>query len=235
MRRVLVIDDEPQVGKVLREILETEGFRVAVVGDGDQAMAEIARQRPNLIILDWELPGKNGLDVCRDIRRSPGLHDLPILMLTSRTEESDRVLGLEMGADDFVSKPFGPKELVARVRALLRRIAERVTSEGTLQAGSLVLNPANYQVTRDGVLINLSLLEFRLLYFLASNRERAFSREQLLDNIWGQERYVTPRSVDVYIQRLREKVEVDAENPVLLRTVRGVGYLFTLDAQSASA
>jgi DNA-binding response OmpR family regulator len=229
MRDVLIVEDHPQVCKILREILEAEGFRVSMIGDGSLVLPEIRRKRPDLVILDWGLPGMNGLDVCREIRRTQGLQDLPVLMLTSRNEEDDRVLGLEMGADDFVGKPFSHKELVARVRSLLRRVDERAPQTASLQAGPLTLNPANYQVLRDGSPLNLSLLEFRLLYFLASNKNLAFTREQLLDNIWGSERFVTPRSVDVYVQRLREKIESNPDSPLLLRTIRGVGYLFTPD------
>ena len=224
-----MVDDEPQVCGLLVNILESEGFHVAVIGDGSLALPEIRRKRPDLVVLDWELPGKSGLDVCREIRHSQGLHDLPILMLTSRSDETDRVLGLEMGADDFVIKPFGSKELVARVRSLLRRVSERAPQRTPLEAGPLTLNPVNYQVTRNGAPVNLSLLEFRLLYFLVSHKNAAFTREQLLDNIWGSERFVTPRSVDVYVQRLREKIESNPDKPALLRTVRGVGYLFSLD------
>jgi two-component system phosphate regulon response regulator PhoB len=172
------------------------------------------------------LPGLSGLEICKEIRRDQALGRLPILMLTARGEEADRVVGLELGADDYVTKPFSPRELVARVKALLRRAEPSGHTDKPIGAGGLVIDPASYRVTREGEPVVLSTLEFRLLYFLASRPNKVFSRDHLLDAVWGTERFVTPRSVDVYIRRLREKVEVDPESPVYLKTVRGAGYLF---------
>src|SRR5206468_2723910 len=165
-------------------------------------------------------------EICREIRRDDSLNRLPILMLTARGEEADRVVGLEMGADDYVTKPFSPRELLARVKALLRRAEPPADAPRTIEIGKLAIDPASYRVSHSGKPVPLSTLEFRLLYYLASRPSRVFTRDQLLDAVWGTDRFVTPRSVDVYVRRLREKIESDPENPVHLKTVRGAGYLF---------
>ncbi|HMD30258.1 MAG TPA: winged helix-turn-helix domain-containing protein, partial [Candidatus Acidoferrales bacterium] len=180
----------------------------------------------DLVILDLMLPKLPGLEVCREIRRDQALNRLPILMLTARGEEADRVVGLEMGADDYVTKPFSPRELVARVKALLRRTEPTSDAEKALEIRGLHIDPASYRVARGGKPVALSTLEFRLLYYLARRPDRVFSRDQLLDAVWGTDRFVTPRSVDVYVRRLREKIEVDPEKPLYLKTVRGAGYIF---------
>jgi two-component system phosphate regulon response regulator PhoB len=172
------------------------------------------------------LPRMPGLEVCKEIRRDSTLNRLPILMLTARGEEADRVVGLEMGADDYVTKPFSPRELVARVKALLRRAEPAGDIERAIEVGRLSIDPSSYRVTRAGKTLTLSTLEFRLIYYLAARPNRVFTRDQLLDAVWGTDRFVTPRSVDVYIRRLREKIEMDPENPIHLKTVRGAGYLF---------
>ena len=225
MKRVLIVEDNRKVADLVRLSLENAGFQVTAVGDGVSAMAQVRRSAPDLVVLDIELPKLNGMEVCRQIRGEKSLQRLPILMLTGRGDEMDRVLGLELGADDYVTKPFSPRELVARIKAVLRR-AEPDIEEKPVQVRNLQMDPASYRVTRNGNQIVLSTLEFRLLYYLASHANRVFSRDQLLDAVWGAERFVTPRSVDVYIQRLREKVEEDPENPVFLKTQRGAGYLF---------
>jgi len=178
------------------------------------------------VLLDLMLPKLPGLEVCREIRRDQTLNRLPILMLTARGEEADRVVGLEMGADDYVTKPFSPRELVARIKALLRRTEPAGDAEKAVECRGLHVDPASYRVMRAGKPIALSTLEFRLLYFLARRPDRVFTRDQLLDAVWGTDRFVTPRSVDVYIRRLREKVEADPEKPEYLKTVRGAGYIF---------
>jgi two-component system phosphate regulon response regulator PhoB len=179
-----------------------------------------------LLLLDLMLPKLSGLDICREIRKDESLNRLPILMLTARGDEADRVVGLEMGADDYVTKPFSPRELIARVKALLRRAEPAVDAPRTIEIGKLSIDPASYRVNYSGKTIPLSTLEFRLLYYLASRPNRVFTRDQLLDAVWGTDRFVTPRSVDVYVRRLREKIEPDPENPLHLKTVRGAGYLF---------
>jgi phosphate regulon transcriptional regulator PhoB len=228
MKRILIIEDDRDIVELVRYNLEQEGFSVAAVGDGSSGLAQIRKSAPDLLLLDLMLPKLSGLEICKAVRREPALNRLPILMLTARGEESDRVVGLELGADDYVTKPFSPRELVARIKALLRRTndASGGETEKTIEAGQLVIDPGGYRVTRAGKPLPLSTLEFRLLYFLASHPGRVYTRDQLLDSVWGTERFVTPRSVDACMRRLREKVETDPENPRHLKTMRGAGYLF---------
>jgi phosphate regulon transcriptional regulator PhoB len=221
--RVLIVDDEPKIIEVVKLYLEREGFQVASATNGKQAIERAASYKPELIILDLNLPDIDGLEVCRTIRKQS---NVPIIMLTGRGEEVDRIVGLELGADDYVTKPFSPRELTARVKALLRRAEPPGDAPRILAVGNLEIDPAAYRVSLSGKPVTLSTLEFRLLYFLASRPNRVFSRDQLLDAVWGTERFVTPRSVDVYVRRLREKVEPDPEHPLHLKTVRGAGYMF---------
>jgi len=189
------------------------------------------------------LPTKDGTEQCQPfdpkganlrLGCDQALNRLPILMLTARGEEADRVLGLELGADDYVTKPFSPRELNARIKALLRRAEPARETPKPIEVGTLAIDPASYRVTRSGKPVPLSTLEFRLLYYLASRPNRVFTRDQLLDAVWGTDRFVTPRSVDVYVRRLREKIEVDPEHPVFVRTVRGAGYLFEMASEPAT-
>ena len=226
VRRLLIVEDDKDIVELVRYNLEKEGYQTNVAGDGLTALSILKKSPPDLVILDLMLPKLPGLEVCREIRRDQALNRLPILMLTARGEEADRVVGLEMGADDYVTKPFSPRELVARVKALLRRTEPAGDAEKSIEIHGLVIDPASYRVTRAGKPIALSTLEFRLLYYLARRADRVFSRDQLLDAVWGTDRFVTPRSVDVYIRRLREKVEEDPEKPEYLKTVRGAGYIF---------
>ncbi len=235
MKRILIIEDDKDIVELVRYNLEKEGFRVAAAEDGLTGLAQVKKSRPDLLLLDIMLPKLSGLEICKEIRRDQSLNQLPILMLTARGEEADRVVGLELGADDYVTKPFSPRELAARVKALLRRTEPAGDAQKTLEVGRLMIDPAAYRVTRGGLPIPMSTLEFRLLYFLASRPNKVFTRDQLLDAVWGSERFVTPRSVDVYIRRLREKVEADPENPIHLKTMRGAGYLFELGAERAGA
>jgi len=229
MRRVLIIEDDKDIVELVRYNLEKEDFQVMAVGDGVTGLAQVKRSPPDLLVLDLMLPKLSGLEVCKEIRREGQLARLPILVLTARGEEADRVVGLELGADDYVTKPFSPRELVARVKALLRRASPSAAdSEKPIEVGKLLIDPASYRVTRNEKLVPLSTLEFRLLHYLASHPNKVFTRDQLLDAVWGTDRYVTPRSVDVYIRRLREKVETDSEHPAHLKTVRGAGYLFEM-------
>ncbi len=226
MKRILIIEDDKDIVELVRYNLEKEDFRVLAVGDGVSGLAQVKKSPPDLLLLDLMLPKLSGLEICKDIRRDSSLNRLPILMLTARGDEADRVVGLELGADDYVTKPFSPRELVARVKALLRRAEPAGEPDKPIEVGKLVIDPASYRVTRGGKAVPLSTLEFRLLYFLASRPNKVFSRDQLLDAVWGSDRFVTPRSVDVYVRRLREKIEPDPENPAHLKTVRGAGYLF---------
>ncbi len=227
MKRVLIIEDDRDIIELVRYNLEQEGFSLVSARDGLSGLEQVKKSPPDVLLLDLMLPKLSGLEICKAIRRDEKLNRLPVLMLTARGEESDRVVGLELGADDYVTKPFSPRELVARVRALLRRAdASDAGANKTISVRNLVIDSEGYRVTRDGTPVTLSTLEFRLLYFLASHPNKVYTRDQLLDAVWGTERFVTPRSVDACMRRLREKVEVDAENPVYLKTLRGAGYLF---------
>ena len=234
MKRILIIEDDRDIVELVRYNLANEGFEVNALADGSSGLASLRKATPDLLILDLMLPKMPGLEVCKEIRRDATLNRLPILMLTARGEEADRVVGLEMGADDYVTKPFSPRELVARVKALLRRAAPAGDIERAIEVGRLSIDPSSYRVTRAGKTLTLSTLEFRLIYYLAARPNRVFTRDQLLDAVWGTDRFVTPRSVDVYIRRLREKIEMDPENPIHLKTVRGAGYLFESAASRPS-
>ncbi len=225
MTKVLVVEDEEDIADLVKYHLEKEGFAARTVGDGRRALELIVREHPDLIVLDLMLPGLDGLEVCRRLRAQNATQGIPIIMLTARGEEVDRIIGLEMGADDYVPKPFSPRELVARVKAVLRRTAAPVSpSEAPVSAGPLRLDPARHEVSKGGRLLDLSAMEFRLLEFFLRHRGRVFTRTQLLDQVWGQDRFVEPRTVDVHIRRLREKIEDEPRKPTLILTVRGMGY-----------
>lgn len=225
-QRILIIEDDKDIVELVRYNLQNEGFQASASGDGIAGLAQIRKSAPDLLILDLMLPKLSGLEVCKEIRRDERLNRLPILMLTARGDEADRIIGLELGADDYVTKPFSPRELVARVKALLRRLQAPDEKVKPLEVGRLRIDPISYRAERDGKALPLSTLEFRLLYYLASRPNRVFTRDQLLDAVWGSDRFVTPRSVDVYVRRLREKVELNPERPEYLKTIRGAGYLF---------
>jgi len=219
---VLIVEDESALVTLLRYNLEREGFRVAEARDGEEAMLQIAEQMPDLVLLDWMLPLMSGIEVCRQLRRLPETRRLPIVMLTARGEEGDKLRGLDAGADDYVTKPFSPSELIARLRAVLRRA--RPEREGEmLQYQDLVMDLASHRVRRNGREVHLGPTEFRLLRHLLENQGRVFSREQLLDMVWGRDVYVEPRTVDVHIRRLRKAINNEKESD-LIRTVRAAGY-----------
>ena len=226
MRRLLIVEDDKDIVELVRYNLEKEGYQTNVAVDGLTALSTLKKSPPDLVILDLMLPKLPGLEVCREIRRDQSLNRLPILILTAKGEEADRVVGLELGADDYVTKPFSPRELAARVKALLRRAEPGAPTEKLIEIGGLRIDPAAYRVTRAGKPVPMSTLEFRLLYFLAARPNRVFTRDQLLDAVWGTERFVTPRSVDVYVRRLREKIEMDPQHPAYMKTIRGAGYIF---------
>lgn len=226
MKRVHIIEDDPDIVELLRYNLTREGFQVSASGDGVSGLAQLRKTLPDLLVLDLMLPKLSGLEICREVRRHRKLERLPIIMLTARGEEADRVSGLELGADDYVTKPFSPREFVARAKALLRRAEPAGQPERSIQIGPLLIDPGAFRVTRHGENVTLTALEFRLLYFLASRPNRVFSRDRLLDGVWGSDRYVTPRSVDVYVRRLREKIESNPDKPTYLKTMRGAGYMF---------
>jgi two-component system phosphate regulon response regulator PhoB len=191
-------------------------------------MTEMRREPADLVILDLMLPGMDGLEICRQLRRHERFTSVPILMLTARSEEADRVVGLELGADDYVTKPFSMRELIARVRALLRR-HEPAPQRSALLHGDIHIDPSAHAVSVSGKHVELSALEFRLLHYLAAHPGMVFSRDHLLDRVWGNDRSVTPRSVDVYIRRVREKIEPQPQTPVYVQTVHGVGYRFAVE------
>jgi phosphate regulon transcriptional regulator PhoB len=231
-RKVLIVEDEKDIRDLVRYNLETEGFIVVEASDGELGLALAARERPALVILDLMLPGLPGLEVCRLLRAREETLRVPILILTARAAEVDKVLGLEMGADDYVTKPFSPRELVARVKAVLRRAygAMRDRPHEVYEKGRLHIDYDTYEVTLDGKPIELGLREFELLKFFLQYPQRVFSRTQILDLVWGQDVYVEPRTVDVHIRRLRRRIERDDANPTLILTVRGVGYKCNPDA-----
>lgn len=217
--KVLVVDDDPAIAEMLTIVLQGEGFDTVVVGDGNEAVAAARQHNPDLILLDVMLPGMNGVDVCRAIREDS---TVPIVMLTARTDTVDVVLGLESGADDYVHKPFKPKELVARVRARLRRNTDEKPEK--LEISGLTINVSGHQVTRGNEEIPLTPIEFDLLVTLASKPRQVITREELLEKVWGYRKGSDTRLVNVHIQRLRSKIEVDPDDPRIIQTVRGVGY-----------
>ncbi|HXG49888.1 MAG TPA: response regulator transcription factor [candidate division Zixibacteria bacterium] len=227
-KKILVVEDEPDIRKLVRYNLAQERFEVLEAEDGEQALRILQREKPRLVILDLMLPGLSGLELCRILRDRPKTARLPILMLTAKGGEADRVVGLEMGADDYLPKPFSPREMVARVRAILRRAepAPAGTPEQAYENGALRIDFATYEVFVGGKPVRLTLKEFELLRFFVQNPNRVLSRDQLLDRVWGAETYVTPRTVDVHIRRLRKAIEKDDRRPKWIVTLRGVGYKF---------
>ena len=224
METILVVDDEPTLREVVVRYLEREGYRALEAGDGDEAEALVASHAPSLVILDLMLPGTDGLEVCRRIR---GHSDLPVIMLTARGEEADRIVGLELGADDYVTKPFSPRELVARVRTVLRRTSAPSTPRERIRHGDLVLDSETRDVRKAGALVKLTAKEFDLLWFLVSHPRRVFSREHLMNTVWGYRAAFDTGTVTVHIRRLRAKIEDDAAHPRHIETVWGVGYRFS--------
>ena len=231
-KKILIVEDESDLVKLLKYNLEKEGFKVNYATDGSIALSEARRDPPDLIILDLMLPGLGGLEVCRQLRRSERFARTPVLILSARGEEADRVVGLELGADDYVTKPFSTREMIARVRALLRRNEPVAPARSKVERGEMTIDPAAHNVMVSGRSVELSALEFRLLYYLALHPGMVFSRDQLLDTVWGNDRTVTPRSVDVYIRRIREKVEQKPQEPMYIQTIHGVGYRFATNGES---
>ena len=224
MTTVLVVDDEPTIREIVVKYLARDGFRTLEAADGDRARELVQAERPDLVVLDVMLPGTDGLELCRWIRA--GSH-LPVIMLTARGEESDRIIGLELGADDYVTKPFSPRELAARVRTVLRRSEPAGAAEERLAFDGLVIDAATHEVTKNGTSLRLTAREFQLLWFLASHPERVFSREQLMRRVWGYSAALDTGTVTVHVRRLREKIEDEPSRPQHLETVWGVGYRFT--------
>jgi len=222
---IFVVEDDYDICRLIEHNLRSAGYGVHSFSTGASVVTEATRAHPRLFLLDVMLPGTDGFDLCRQIRQIELLAKIPIIFLTARTSEADRVKGLELGGDDYITKPFSPRELVARVRAVLRGSREMSLSE-VLNFGELEIDPCSMTVTFAGRAVTTTVREFRLLEYLASHRSRVFTREQLLDAIWKETAFVTPRSVDVYVRRLREKIERDPSKPRYLKTLRGVGYRF---------
>jgi len=223
-----VIEDERDIRELVRVNLESEGFAVLEAGDGELGLALVKRERPAAVILDLMLPGLGGLEVCRRIRADEATARMPVVVLTARSAEADKVVGLEIGADDYVTKPFSPRELTARVKALLRRAYDQQPEapQEVYERGGLRIDFDTYEVYLDGKRIELSLREFELLRFFVKHPNRVYERAQLLELVWGPDTYVEPRTIDVHIRRLRRRIERDDSMPELIVTVRGVGYMF---------
>jgi len=227
-RNVLVVDDEADLVELVSYNLKKEGFAVDSASDGEEALSKIRKKKYDLLILDLMLPGLQGMELCRILRNDPKTVHIPIIMLTAKGEEVDKVLGLEMGADDYVTKPFSPRELVARVKAVLRRApGEKPSGAGILRIGGLEIDRERYVVSIKGKAVKLSATEFKLLLYLVEKKGKVFSREQLLDAVWSDEAFVEPRTVDVHIRRLRSQIESDPANPIYIKTLRGIGYFFS--------
>ena len=231
-QKILVVEDEGDIRELIRYNLAQEGFAVEEAADGAEALERVQRRAPDLLVLDLMLPRMSGLELCRRLRANAETARLPIIVVTAKGAEVDRVLGLEMGADDYVVKPFSPREVVARVKALLRRVnAGLETSQaGGYDRGRLRIDFGTYEVFVDGVKKELALREFELLRFFVQHPLRVYGREQLLDLVWGRDTFVEPRTVDVHVRRLRQQIERDDARPELILTVRSVGYRFNPDA-----
>src|ERR1700743_1838605 len=219
---VLVVEDEAAIATMLRYNLEKQGYRVSEASDGQEALSRIQEQRPDIVLLDWMLPLMSGIEVCRQIRRKPATRDLPVIMVTARTEDQDAVRGLNTGADDYITKPFNIDSLLARMRALLRR-SNAVPVKGRLGFHDIEMDLAAHRVTRNARRVHLGPTEFRLLEFFMQHPRRVFSREELLDAVWGPDIHVEPRTVDVHIRRLRKSINANGELDIV-RTVRTAGY-----------
>lgn len=226
-KKILVVDDEKPISDIIKFNLVKEGYNVVTAYDGDEALAKVHQTEPDLVILDVMLPKLDGFQVCRKIRES---FSIPIIMLTAKEEEVDKVLGLELGADDYITKPFGMRELIARVKANLRRVdigqQETKESNHVITSGNLTIDLDRYEVRNNEDTIELTLREFELLKYLATQENQIFTREQLLKDVWGYEYFGDIRTVDVTVRRLREKIEDDSSNPKYILTKRGVGYYF---------
>ncbi len=223
--KILLVEDEPAIQELLAFNVTQCGFQAIQASDAGSALAQIGRELPDMILLDWMLPGTSGVELARRLRADQRTRNIPIIMLTARTDERDKVLGLESGADDYITKPFSPRELMARIRAVLRRRTPEMSDE-TVSVQGLELSPATHRVTANGEHIELGPTEFRLLHFFMTHTERVYSRSQLLDQVWGDHVFVEERTVDVHIRRLRQALESSSLDR-LVQTVRGSGYRFS--------
>jgi phosphate regulon transcriptional regulator PhoB len=229
-KKILIVDDEPDIVELVSYNLTKEGFEVHSELDGAEALTRIRKGNFDFIILDLMLPGIQGMEICRILRTDPRTRNIPIIMLTAKGEEVDKVLGLEMGADDYITKPFSPRELLARVKSVMRRTSEKVADEKVIRLGGLAINKETFSVTKNDKILDLSSTEFRLLLYLVERKGKVFNRDQLLDAVWKDEAFVEPRTVDVHIRRLRTHIEDNPANPKYVKTKRGIGYY--VDAES---
>jgi phosphate regulon transcriptional regulator PhoB len=225
-QKILAVDDEQDIIELLSYNLSRDGFEVTTATDGEEALKKVRAKSFDLVILDLMMPGIQGMELCRILKNDPKTKDLPIIMLTAKTDEVDRILGLEIGADDYLTKPFSPRELIARIKAVLRRSTRALPEGKYITAGKLTINTETYSVAKNNVPLDLSPTEFRLLLYLLERRGKIFNREHLLNAVWKDEGYVEPRTVDVHISRIRAQIEEDPANPVYIKTRRGHGYYF---------
>lgn len=228
MTTILVVDDEPDIREVIRFALEGADFRVIEAGHADAARGLLSSDSPDLVLLDWMLPGRSGLELAQQLKQNPKTRALPIIMVSARGAEEDRIRGLDTGADDYIAKPFSPREMIARVNAVLRR-AKPDESTDSIEIGGLLIDNVSHRVSAEGRPVELAPTEYRLLHFLMAHADRAFNRSQLLDRVWGDQVYVEERTVDVHVRRLRRALEPTGHDS-LLQTVRGVGYRFSAKA-----
>lgn len=228
-KTILIVDDEKDIVELLAYNLEREGYQIAKAYDGQQALQYIKENKPALVILDLMLPVINGFEICRILRKKPETEGLPIIMLTAKTDSVDKIMGLEIGADDYITKPFNIRELIARVRAVLRRWENHAELEDIDKVSfkGLAIDFRTYEVTVEGKKVDFGPTELKLLRFFIMHPGRVYTRDQLLDHVWGNESFVEPRTVDVHVSRLRAAIEQDKENPEYILTVRGIGYKFT--------
>jgi len=225
MANVLVVDDEPDIREVIRFALEGAGFRVLEAGHADEARKLLGSENPDLVLLDWMLPGRSGLELAQQLKQSASTRSVPIIMVSAKGEEEDRIKGLDTGADDYIAKPFSPREMVARVNAVLRRVKPDELAD-RIEIGGLHIDNVSHRVSANGNQIDIAPTEYRLLHFFMTHADRAFSRSQLLDQVWGDQVYVEERTVDVHVRRLRKALEL-TKHDSMLQTVRGVGYRFS--------
>ena len=223
---IFVVEDDEDIARLISHNLQAAGFEVQSFVSGASVLTEAVRDVPSLFLLDVMLPGIDGFELCRQIRQTPVLSAIPIIFLTAKTSEADRVKGLELGGDDYVTKPFSPRELVARIRTVLRGLGHSTSETEILRFGDLEIDVSSMTIQVGGQNVLTTVREFRLLEYLASHRGRVLTRDQLLDAVWKETPFVTPRSIDVYIRRLREKIERDPRHPQFLKTLRGIGYRF---------
>jgi len=225
MESILIIDDEPAIRELVRFALEAAGFQTLEAGHADEARKQILTEEPDLILLDWMLPGRSGLELAIQLKQNSATKDIPIIMVSARGEEESKVRGLNIGMDDYITKPFSPRELIARIRAVLRR-TQGAGENALIEIAGLRLNPVSHRVTVDSKMLDIAPTEYRLLHFFMAHPDRAFSRAQLLNHVWGTQAYLEERTVDVHVRRLRMVLE-QTNHDKLLQTVRGIGYRFS--------